>query len=117
MTPDEIKALEAIALEVVAVSIAAIIGFGFITWLLLRAAKSAPAAMVTLALSIITIIALFAYAVTRETSIVALVGTGLGALAGAVTYQLAGGTETPKTEPEPKPTPTTEPEEPSDGPA
>ena len=62
--------------------------FGYVTWLLAKAARLAPAAMVTLALSIITILSLAAYAATQAEVIAAVVGTGIGALAGAVTAQL-----------------------------
>ena len=78
----------ALAAEVVAVAISAMVVFGFVTWMLLRAATLAPAAMVTLALSLITIIAIAAYGITREEVMVAVIGTGIGALAGAVTAQL-----------------------------
>jgi len=81
--------LEAIAVEFVAVAFAAIVIVGFLTFMLLRAARLEAPAMVTLALSIVTILALAVYAFTREEVMATLVGTGLGALAGAVTSQLA----------------------------
>ena len=85
---EDLEAVIALSIEVAAAAIAAVVVFGYVTWLLAKAARLAPAAMVTLALSIITILALAAYAATQAEVIAAVVGTGIGALAGAVTAQL-----------------------------
>jgi hypothetical protein len=95
--------LQAIALQIVILALAFMVGIGLITYLLLRSARYPAPTMVTLALSLVTILSLFAYAVTREQTLVTLVGAGMGALAGAVTAQLStpatpGGTMTDPTD-------------------
>ena len=94
---EDLEAVIALSIEVAAAAIAAVVVFGYVTWLLAKAARLAPAAMVTLALSIITILALAAYAATQAEVIAAVVGTGIGALAGAVTAQLGNKNEPPFT--------------------
>lgn len=91
LTPADLTTLtgEAIVLAIV-VGVAAAVTVGLVTMLLLRAAEKPPGSMVTLSLSILTLAAIGVYAATRAEVMAAIVGTGIGALAGAVTYQLAG---------------------------
>lgn len=80
-------------LTVVVVSAAIALVLSFVLVLLLRSARFPPPTMVTMALATLTTLTLLIYAVTRSDAVVGLIGTGLGALAAAVTYQLAGGLE------------------------
>lgn len=79
----ELEIIEAVALTVV------VLALGGVAWLmtssLLKTAKLGVAPGVTVALALLTFVAIIAAAVTRSDAMVALAGTGLGALAGAVT--------------------------------
>lgn len=85
---------EALVVALIAATASAV-AVGFVTWLLLRAADKPAGTMVTLSLAILTLAALAAYIVTRAEVMAAIIGTGIGALAGAVTYQLGGPHDTP----------------------
>lgn len=90
---DPSQLVEETLVVTIVVAVAAAVAIGFVTWLLLRAADKPSGSMVTLSLTLLTIFAIGVYAATREEVMAAIVGTGLGALAGAVTYQLGGGQE------------------------
>ena len=76
-----------LAAEVVALALAAIVGFAAVTWLITSAARKTPEAMVAIILGLITVLALGVFLFTYEDSDVAgtIAATGVGAFAGALT--------------------------------
>ena len=88
---DVTRVVEEALVVAIAVAVAVAVVVGFITWLLLRAADKPPGSMVTLSLALLTIGALAAYVVTRAEVMATVIGTGIGAVAGGVTFQLGGG--------------------------
>lgn len=56
-----------------------------VSWVLIRAARIAPAALVVVALTVLTLVSLIGASVGRSAELVTIAATGMGALAGAVT--------------------------------
>lgn len=82
---DELGRLEVIGLEIVAAMALGAVLAGVIAFSLLRAASKDQAGMVTIAVSILTMVAIVGFVATSQEALVTLAGAGMGALAGAVT--------------------------------
>ena len=82
--------LELIGAEtaVALVAVAAIVGL--IVWALLRATSRRVDIGVVVAVTILTAISIFGFIATQAEALITLAGTGLGALAGAITNLLGG---------------------------
>ena len=77
---------EELALIAIALAIIAVVALGwFMTRALLSAATHRPAAMITVALSILTLVALLIFSITESETMGTVAATGVGALAGSVT--------------------------------
>lgn len=63
----------------------AVIGF-VLMWMISRLGEKQPHIMIPLLVAVITISALIAFAITREEGLETITATGLGALAGALTF-------------------------------
>ena len=72
--------------EVVVSLIAIAFIAGVLAFVLLRAASRQADAMITVALSILTLVAVVGFVVTENEALVTLAGAGFGALAGALTH-------------------------------
>jgi chromate transport protein ChrA len=87
---DDINTLsdtEAWILVAIAVIVIAVV-FVF-TWALLRTAQYPPSTTLVLALSMLTLVALVSFAITRSETLGTIAAAGIGALAGSVTAQFA----------------------------
>ena len=90
-----LEAIFTIGIEVVVLAVAALGSFVIVAYLLTKAAKQTPQAMVTITLGMLTILALVGYLVTREEIAANLVATGIGAFAGALTALFKNGDNQP----------------------
>ena len=72
--------------EVAASLIAIAVVAGVLAFVLLRAATRQADAMITVALSVLTLVAVIGFVVTQNEALVTLAGAGFGALAGALTH-------------------------------
>jgi hypothetical protein len=82
MSPDTDVILGAeVAVSLLAVAFIA----GVLAFVLLRAATKQAEAMVTVALSILTLVAIIGFISTQNEALITLAGAGVGALAGALT--------------------------------
>lgn len=77
--------LEALGIELVLSLGLVTVIVGIIVWALLRAASRKADVGVIVAVTILTALAIFGFIATRQEALITLAGTGLGALAGAIT--------------------------------
>ena len=66
---------------------------GILTFALLRAASKKADAMITVAVSLLTLVAIVGFIATGAEALITLAGTGVGALAGAITNLFGGPTD------------------------
>ena len=92
MTPSD-ETLELLGTEVVAALLLLTTIVGIVVWALLRAASRKVDIAVIVAVTILTAIAIFGFIVTTQEALITLAGTGLGALAGAITNLISGGND------------------------
>jgi len=82
--------LEVVGAETVLALIAVAVIVALIVWALLRATSRRVDIGVIVAVTILTAISIFGFIATQAEALITLAGTGLGALAGAITNLLGG---------------------------
>jgi hypothetical protein len=81
MSPD----LETVGAEIVAAFFLVAVIAGVLTFALLRAASKKADAMIVVSVSLLTLVAIVGFIATQNEALITLAGTGVGALAGAIT--------------------------------
>jgi len=82
--------LEVVGAETAVALVAVAVIVGLIVWALLRATSRRVDIGVVVAVTILTAISIFGFIATQAEALITLAGTGLGALAGAITNLLGG---------------------------
>jgi hypothetical protein len=82
--------LEVVGAETAVALVAVAVIVGLIVWALLRATSRRVDIGVVVAVTILTAISIFGFIGTQAEALITLAGTGLGALAGAITNLLGG---------------------------
>ena len=94
MTPSD-ETLQALGIEVVLALVLIAIIAGLVVFALLRAASRKIDIGVIVAVTILTLIAIVGFVLTQQEALITLAGTGLGALAGAITNLIGTNKEEP----------------------
>ena len=85
------ETLEVVGAEVLGAFFLVAVIAGTLTFALLRAAAKKADAMIVVSVSLLTLVAIVGFIATQSEALITLAGTGVGALAGAIT-NLFGGT-------------------------